>query len=147
MNNQKFNSFGFSLDELGKVVEDFISNVKVNDIFGADCARNTPSINAFEYADRLELQVAAPGLTKEDFQLDIEKDILTISANAAAKETPADLKIRRKEFNYSTFKRTFVLTQEFDYHKIKAQYEQGVLHITIPKKDKEESSKIKVEVL
>lgn len=147
MNKHKFNAFGFNLDDLGKVVDDFVSNVKVNDIFGADFTRSTPAINAIEHKDYLELQVAAPGLSKEVFELSVEHDVLTISANSVAKDLPEEVKIRRKEFNYATFKRTFTLTNEFDYQKIKAKYEQGVLLVTIPKKEQEESSKIKVEVL
>lgn len=147
MSNHKFNSFGFNFDEIGKVVDDFVNNIKVNDIFGADATKTIPAINSFEYVDYLELQVAAPGLKKEDFELHVEDDVLTISANANVKEQSEEIKVKRKEFNYSTFKRTFCLPDKFDYQNIKAKYEAGVLLITIPKKSEEEKSKIKVQVL
>lgn len=147
MGNYKFNTFGLNFDDLGKAVDDFIHNIKVNDIFGTDATNNIPAVNSFEYDDHLELQVAAPGLKKEDFELHVENDTLIISANATVKEASEDLKIRRKEFNYSTFKRTFCLTDKFDYQRITAKYESGILFVTIPKKSEEQSSKIKVDVL
>lgn len=147
MGNYKFNTFGFNFDDLGKAVDDLVNNIKVNDIFGADSRSTSPSINAIEYATHLELDVAAPGLRKEDFDLHVENNLLTISADKAQKEIPEEAKIRRKEFNYSSFKRTFKLGTEFDFEKITARYEQGVLSIRIPKKGEDASSKIKVNVL
>jgi len=147
MSNYKFNSFGFNFDDLGKAVDDFVNNIKVNDIFGTDSTKTIPAVNSFEYPKYLELQVAAPGLKKEDFELDIEGDILTVSANVSVKNESEEIKIKRKEFNYSTFKRTFCLTDKFDYQNIKAKYEAGVLVVTIPKKLAEEKNKIKVQVL
>lgn len=147
MSNYKFNSFGFNFDDLGKAVDDFVNNIKVNDIFGADATKTIPAVNSLEYPNYLELQVAAPGLKKEDFELHVEDDILTISANVLAEKGSEEIKIKRKEFSYSTFKRTFCLTDKFDYQNIKAKYEAGILVVTIPKKSEEEKNKIKVEVL
>lgn len=147
MSNYKFNSFGLNFDDLGKAVDDFVSNIKVNDIFGTDATKTIPAVNSFEHAEYLELQVAAPGLKKEDFELQIEEDILTISANVSLEKESEEINVKRKEFNYSAFKRTFCLTDKFDYQNIKAKYEAGVLLVTIPKKSKEEKSKIKVQVL
>lgn len=147
MSNHKFNSFGFNFDDLGKAVDDFVNNIKVNDIFGTDVSKTIPAVNSFEHTDYLELQVAAPGLKKEDFELHVEGDILTISANVSHEKRAEEIKIKRKEFNYSTFKRTFCLTDKFDYQNIKAKYEAGILLVTIPKKSEEEKSKIKVQVL
>ncbi|BDS13946.1 Hsp20/alpha crystallin family protein [Aureispira anguillae] len=147
MSNYKFNTFGFNFDDLGKAVDDFMHNIKVNDIFGADASHTIPAVNSFEYPTYLELQVAAPGLKKEDFELHVENDTLTISARATDKELPEDVNVRRKEFNYLNFKRTFSLTDKFDHHKIKAKYEAGVLIVSIPKKSEEQKTKIKVDVL
>ena len=147
MGKNKFNAFGFKFDDLGKAVDDFIHNINVDNIFGADCTRSLPAINAIEYPTHLELQVAAPGLKKEDFELHVENEVLTISAKATEEELPEDVKIRRKEFNYSTFERTFCLSNKLDYQKITAKYEQGILVITVPQKNTDDSSKIKVEVL
>jgi len=147
MSNYKFNSLGFNFDDLGKAVDDFVTNIKVNDIFGTDATNTIPAVNSLEHTEYLELQVAAPGLKKEDFELHVEGDILTISANTSAENKSEEIKIKRKEFSYSTFKRTFCLTDKFDYQNIKAKYEAGVLLVKIPKKSEEEKSKIKVEVL
>jgi len=147
MSNYKFNSFGFNFDDLGKAVDDFVTNIKVNDIFGTDATNKIPAVNSFEHKEYLELQVAAPGLRKEDFELQVEGDVLTISANVSLEKEPEEIKVKRKEFNYSTFERTFCLTDKFDCQNIKAKYEAGILLVTIPKKSEEEKSKIKVEVL
>lgn len=147
MGHHKFNAFRFNFDEFGKAVDDLMQNIKVNDIFGADFTKTAPAINVYEHLGYLEIQVAAPGLKKEDFHLQIEQDVLTISANANVKELPEDVKTKRNEFNYSTFKRTFRLNDKFDYQGIKARYEQGVLNITIPEKEQEPRTTIKVDIL
>jgi len=147
MSTYKFNTFGFNFDDLGKAVDEFIDNIKVNDVFGGDFTKSTPAINATEYDDYLALEVAAPGLTKESFELHIENDVLTIAANGTPKTADDNAKIKRKEFDYTRFKRTFKLSKEFNYQAIKASYEQGVLTITIPKKEATESSKIKVDIV
>lgn len=146
MGTYKFNTFGFNFDDLGKAVDEFIDNIKVNDVFGGDFTRSTPAINATEYDNFLELQVAAPGLSKDVFELHVENDMLTIAANGTAKAVDEHAKIKRKEFDYARFKRTFKLSNEFNYQAIKASYEQGVLTIVIPKKEATESSKIKVDI-
>lgn len=148
MSNYKFNTFGFNFDDLGKAVDDFIHNVKVNDIFGTDVRSTVPAVNSLEYTDYLELQLAAPGLNKEDFELHIEHNQLSVSTKKQEKaKEEEEAKVLRKEFNYTAFKRTFQLTDKFDYNNIKAKYEAGILQIIIPKKSKDQTSKIKVDVL
>lgn len=100
MSNYKFNSFGFNFDDLGKAVDDFVTNIKVNDIFGTDATNTIPAVNSFEHTEYLELQVAAPGLKKEDFELHVEGDVLTISANVSLENESEEIKVKRKEFNY-----------------------------------------------
>lgn len=147
MHNQKFNPFGINLDNLAQSIDDFISNTKINDIFGSDSTAKTPAVNVIEFEDRLELEVAAPGLEKSDFKLSIEDDILTIEANAEAPTYNDNVKIKRKEFNYSTFKRTFRLTDKFDAQRISAKYKKGILQVTVPSKQNEQKNTINIEVL
>jgi HSP20 family protein len=146
MSKHKFNPFTFNFDDLGKTVDDFLSNVKVDDFFGSDCLRSLPAINAIEHPDKIVLSVAAPGLKKEDFDLHLENDLLTISSDRKKEDLPDDVKIRRREYDYSKFKRTFKLSQKYDYTNIKAKYENGLLIVTVAKKDGQNDGKIKVEV-
>lgn len=147
MHNQKFNPFGINLDNLAQSIDDFISNTKINDIFGSDCTNKTPAVNIVEFEDRLELEVAAPGLEKSDFKLSVEGETLTIEADAESKNPNENVKIKRKEFNYSTFKRTFRLTDKFDAQRISAKYKRGILLVTVPSKQDEQKDTINIEVL
>lgn len=96
-----------------------------------------PAVNIRETDEAFAVHVAAPGKTKEDFNIELDNDILTISSeNNSEKETAAeDGRFTRKEFNYSTFKRAFSLPESVDSAKISASYQNGVLEIALPKKE------------
>jgi HSP20 family protein len=109
----------------------------LSDVFNApifnDEARNTvPAANVVETAENFRLDIAAPGLTKEDFKINVEEKILTISAEKKI-ETPEGEKNLRHEFAYATFKRTFTLPETIAVADIKATYEAGILTLTLPK--------------
>jgi len=73
-------------------------------------------------------------LKKEDFKISLEKEFLTISAELSNESTPDDSETyKRREFNYSTFKRSFTLPEKADKNEIKASYENGILKLSIPK--------------
>ena len=82
-------------------------------------------------------QLAAPGLQKSDFNINIENDYLVISAEKKTEkeETGNEGKFTRREFNYSSFKRSFQLDENINREGIAASYENGVLSITLPKKE------------
>ena len=96
-----------------------------------------PAVNIKETDEAFAVEVAAPGKTKEDFNIELDNDVLTISAGAEQeKETQEENgRYTRREFSYSTFKRAFTLPDSVDSGKIGASYDSGVLHISIPKKD------------
>jgi HSP20 family protein len=114
-------------------LDKFINDVFSAPLFNDDARHATPSVNVVESADNFKLEVAAPGLTKEDFKLNIEEDVLTISAEKKVETEEKTEKYLRKEFGYSTFKRTFTLPDNINVEAIKASYDNGVLNITIPK--------------
>lgn len=146
MNKYKFNPFQLNFDEIGKTVDEFINNVQLDDFFGADCVRSAPAINAFEYEDHIAISVAAPGLKKEDFNIDIDQNVLTIAVDNEKSTLPEGTKVRRKEFDYTTFKRVFRLSNKYNFESVKASYENGILGIKIDIKHKETNRKIKVEI-
>ena len=96
-----------------------------------------PAVNIYEDDDNFSVEVAAPGKTREDFNIELDNDILTISSEEKKEEKSAEKNGRftRKEFNYSNFRRAFTLPETVDNEKISASYENGVLMINLPKKE------------
>jgi len=95
----------------------------------------TPAVNIIEGNNEFRVEVAAPGLCKEDFRVHVEKNVLEISAEKKDEKVTENMQYLRKEFNYSEFKRTFSLPSSVDTEKIKAVHKYGVLTVEIPKKD------------
>ena len=93
-----------------------------------------------ESDDNFKIEVAAPGLEKKDFNLSVEKEQLFIESSKEeskeVKEEVKEEKFTRREFNYTSFKRSFHLPENVDVNKIGAKYENGVLNITLPKVEK-----------
>ncbi len=117
-------------------LDKFIADVFKTPVFNDDAKAwtATPSVNVAENDAAFRLEVAAPGLAKEDFKVNIEDNTLTISAeNKVENETKEGEKFLRREFGYSTFKRSFTLPETIDVENIKAAYDNGVLHLTLPK--------------
>lgn len=96
-----------------------------------------PAVNIQETEDAFSVEVAAPGKSKEDFNIELDNDVLTISSEDKKENETTDKKGRytRKEFSYSTFKRAFSLPDSVDNAKISASYNNGVLEIALPKKE------------
>jgi HSP20 family protein len=95
----------------------------------------TPAVNIVESKDDYRIEVAAPGLDKSDFKIDLENNLLTISAEKEDKQEEKNEQYVRREFNYSSFSRSFTLSDVMSADKITAQHKDGVLHVIIPKKE------------
>lgn len=96
---------------------------------------NVPAVNISERKDDFLVTMAAPGLKKEDFKIDLEGSILTISSEKEEESKEEDEKFTRKEYSYSSFERSFTLPEEVNQNAIEAQYKEGVLNLTLPKKE------------
>jgi HSP20 family protein len=96
---------------------------------------NIPAVNITEQKDEYLVSLAAPGMKKEDFKIDMDGNMLTISAEKEESKEEKDKKFTRKEFNYSSFSRTFTLPEEILKEKIEAKYEDGVLKIVLPRRE------------
>lgn len=96
-----------------------------------------PAVNVLEDENSFKIELAAPGLKKEDFKINVHENVLTISAEqkTESEENKNDGKYTRKEFNYSSFKRSFTLPKTVDGDKIVASYNEGVLGLSLPKKE------------
>jgi HSP20 family protein len=134
MYNSKFNPVHNS-QSLGKWV-DTLFNTTLADVIGNDFAVTHPSVNITDNDNHFLMELAAPGLEKSDFNIAIENDNLVISVEKKSeKEETEKGKFTRREFNYSAFKRSFFLDEKINREGISASYENGVLRITLPKKD------------
>jgi HSP20 family protein len=101
-----------------------------------------PPVNIYETKDAYHLELSAPGRSKEDFSLNIENGLLTISFEKKEEAKTEDFKTVRKEFSFKGFKRSFNLDERIDTAAIQAKYENGVLKLYLPKKEQsKESSK------
>lgn len=96
---------------------------------------NIPAVNITEQKDEYLVSLAAPGMKKEDFKIDVDGNMLTISSEKEEKKEEKGKKFTRKEYNYSSFSRTFTLPEEINKEKIDAKYEDGVLKIALPRKE------------
>jgi HSP20 family protein len=94
-----------------------------------------PAANILEHPDSFELDLAAPGLKKDDFKIHLENNVLTISSEVKDEVEEESKNYTRKEFHYSSFSRSFTLPRTVDLEKIKADYENGVLKVMLPKKE------------
>jgi HSP20 family protein len=92
-----------------------------------------PSVNIKETKEAYLVEVAAPGLAKENFNVKVEDELLTISAEVQEQKLDESEKFTRKEFSQSSFKRTFTLPKTIASDKINAAYENGILKVTLPK--------------
>jgi len=95
-----------------------------------------PSVNIKQNANEFTVEVAAPGFEKGDFKLEVDHDLLTISSEKKVEnETKDGEQFTKREFSYQSFSRSFTLPNTADGERIEANYDNGILRITIPKKE------------
>jgi len=94
-----------------------------------------PPVNIRETDTAFELELSAPARRKEDFNIEVDNEMLTISSEYKNESTTEEGKYTRKEFSHSSFRRSFSLPESVKEDEIKASYENGILKITLPKKE------------
>lgn len=138
--------------------DDFFPNLPgfFNDFFNRDwmdwsnqnySLTNTtlPSVNIRESEEAFDVELAAPGMVKEDFKIELNHNVLTISSERKnEKETKEAGKYTRHEFSYQSFSRSFTLPNVADSENIEAKYEKGILTIHIPKREEAKAKPIRV---
>jgi HSP20 family protein len=112
-----------------------------NDVFTPDWFggvdqfnRSLPAVNIREGEKDFTLELAIPGQKKEDFNVEVDDDVMTISMESKMETSKKEENYTRREFHYSTFKRAFTLPESVDQDDIKADYTDGILRFTLPKK-------------
>lgn len=116
------------MDEL--LNDDFFGGI-TNERFNS----TVPAVNVKENNDDFTIEVAAPGFEKKDFKIDLNNNLLEISSQKEINNEEENGRVVRKEFCYSSFKRTFSLPETVESDKIKATYKDGILSIQIPKRE------------
>ena len=94
-----------------------------------------PAVNIKEDAEQFTLEIAVPGMKKSDFNVDVDNKVLSISSETQSEKTEKEENYTRREFGYSSFKRTFTLPESVNADKIKATYKEGILAVVLPKKE------------
>ena len=136
--------------------DDFFNDKVFNNYSNGYRKFTAPSVNIIEEVKDFKIEFAVPGLAKEDFKIDLEKDLLTISygysahsedvengdnneANEKGESSDAKLETTstylKREFNFSSFKRSFRMPETVDSENIAATYRDGILSVSIPKKE------------
>ncbi len=124
-------------DENFPSFSNFFDDFFTRDVYNGNLrGANLPAVNISEDDTSFEVEVAAPGLKKEDFKISLENNLLTISGeHKTENEEKEGKKISRREFSYTSFNRSFTLPETVKSDDIKAKYEDGVLKLELPKKE------------
>jgi HSP20 family protein len=122
--------------DFNNLFEDFFNNfpATIADEATSLLRKNSVPVNIKETLTAYKLEVIAPGFEKADFKVNLENNLLTVSAERKAETKEENEKQVRKEFSYSSFKRSFTIDEKIDAAAIEAAYNNGVLQLNLPKK-------------
>jgi HSP20 family protein len=125
-------------DELMNLPSLLTEMMDVDRFFGNDpffrSMKKIPSANIKEKDNSYEIELAAPGMKKEDFKVELDNNVITISAEQKEEKTEEKENFTRREFSYNSFSRSFEVPTTVNAEKVDAQYKDGLLVLTLPKK-------------
>jgi len=130
----------------GNAIPSLLSDIFDNDTFFKNkffekkIEQSLPAVNIKESANQYNIEFAAPGFNKNDFKINIEENILTISAEKKEEKKETKDHYTRKEFSFNSFSRSFTLPQTVNTDKVEANYNDGILKLNINKKEQSKSS-------
>jgi len=118
-----------------------------NDTFFSDrMVARVPAANISETPDHYHVELAAPGLKKEDFKLNLERNVLSISVEQRTEDKQEERNYAKREYSYKSFVRSFTLPESADQNGIQASYNDGVLAINIPKREEAKTVSRQIEI-
>lgn len=117
------------------LVDYFLSNNLMDDFWKDEVSTYSPNVNIAESDKGFNIELAAPGMDKKDFNINVEDKVLTISYESKEEneERNDEIKYLRREFRSSSFKKSYTLPDNVNGDKISAKYENGILNVEIPK--------------
>jgi len=122
-------------------LDDFVNEYLRNEYKDKACYNQAggtvPAVNILESEKGFEIEVAAPGLSRDDFKISLDNDLLSISADRKDSGEEGDNRYRRREFSYASFRRSFHIPKTVNTELIAAQHNDGILKISLPKKEEE----------
>ena len=133
---QKFNSL---MPNFFDIFDGILGN-NIADFTGSDYLAKSPSVNIIETDNSYDLELSVPGFNKENISINVENDVLTIKGETKTEKEENKKSYTRHEFSYSSFTRSFNLNDQVRGDKIGADYKDGILTITIPKKEEAKKS-------
>ena len=129
----------FANGQKNHAVNPFFSDVFdsiLNDSFLSDkLSSRVPAVNISETENEFHIELAAPGLKKEDFKINLDKNVLSVSADKKTENVEEGKKFSKREYSYNSFTRSFTLPEVADHGKIEAEYNDGVLNLKVAKKE------------
>lgn len=142
----KFPTRTVNTDGVNPFVNSVFDNL-FNDSFVSDrLITRIPAVNITETEKDFSIELAAPGLKKDDFKINVDKNIISIAVEAGDSKDTEDKIYSKKEFNYTSFSRSFTLPETVNYNNIDAGYEDGILKVKIGKKEEAIVAKRLIEV-
>lgn len=141
----KFNN-GKNSNALVPGIDDIFESFFNDSFFSDRMVSRVPAVNICETQDHYNIELAAPGLKKEDFRIQLDRNILTISVEQKSENTEKNRKYNKREFNYTSFVRSFALPESADDAHIEAEYHDGVLKIDVAKKEEAKTMTRQIEI-
>lgn len=142
----KFPTKTVNSDVVNPYVNSIFDNL-FNDSFITDrLVTRVPAVNIAETQDSYTIELAAPGLQKSDFKINVDKNLITISVDKKEESVAEDKLYSKKEFSYTSFARSFSLPESVNYNSIDATYTDGVLNVSVGKKEEAIVAKRLIEV-
>lgn len=124
---------------------DQILNKSVSEVVKRDFVNIKPNVNIIKLEDKYIIQVAAPGLKKDDFSIELNNNKITISTDQNLDEVNQQ-KYSRREFNFTKFKRSFIVPNNIDKKSIKAKYKLGILEVFLNREAQIEKESISIDI-
>lgn len=125
---------------------DMFESVLGDTFFSDRRIAGTPLVNISENSESFQIELAVPGLKKTDFSISVERNMLTISTERSEEHQPIEKAYNRREFSYSAFTRAFSLPEGADIDHISASYTDGILMLSVPKKEEARAVLKQIEI-
>ena len=142
----KFPSRALDSNRISPYVNSIFDSLFDDSSLATGFTKSVPAINISEDEDAFTIELAAPGLQKSDFIIQLDKGEITVSVEQKEEAATTGKQYSKREFSYSAFSRSFTLPETIDYNNIDAAYTDGILYVTIGKKEESKFAKRVLEV-